>query len=320
MDAACADPADRSILVLGSPRSGTTWLAKIVDSHPDVLYRHEPDEVSPPIPSADPRRQLLAWINERSLRVAAKPPLFRKSWLPPPLALARSGMAQVLKGVARMRGQAAQARLPDFVSLTRRSNLRPLLKLVNWEASAVLRTVPGCRCLFILRHPCGHVASTMTGVAQRRFAPRADGSLSPIEEAPAVAFAAKCGMDAAAFRALPVAARIAWSWLAFNEVALADLGELPNARMVLYEELCVHPEAVARNLFDFIGLDWHPQTAEFVARSTRHEGEADYFAVFRSSDAVAQQWRSTMLPADQEAVRLVVRHSPLARHWADLCG
>jgi len=52
--------ADRAILVSGSPRSGTTWLAKLLDSHPDVLYRHEPDEVSPPIPGADPRSQLVA--------------------------------------------------------------------------------------------------------------------------------------------------------------------------------------------------------------------------------------------------------------------
>ena len=35
------------ILVVGAPRSGTTWLAKIIDSHPDVLYRHEPDETLP---------------------------------------------------------------------------------------------------------------------------------------------------------------------------------------------------------------------------------------------------------------------------------
>src|ERR1700733_6917179 len=37
--------ADRAILILGAPRSGTSWLAKIFDSHPDVLYRHEPDTV-----------------------------------------------------------------------------------------------------------------------------------------------------------------------------------------------------------------------------------------------------------------------------------
>ena len=31
------------ILLFGMPRSGTTWLGKIFDSHPAVLYRHEPD-------------------------------------------------------------------------------------------------------------------------------------------------------------------------------------------------------------------------------------------------------------------------------------
>ena len=38
-------PIERIILILAAPRSGTTWLAKIFDSHPDVLYRHEPDTV-----------------------------------------------------------------------------------------------------------------------------------------------------------------------------------------------------------------------------------------------------------------------------------
>ena len=32
-----------AILVFGMRRSGTTWLAKIFDSHPETLYRHEPD-------------------------------------------------------------------------------------------------------------------------------------------------------------------------------------------------------------------------------------------------------------------------------------
>ena len=31
------------VMLVGSPRSGTTWMAKIIDSHPQVLYRHEPD-------------------------------------------------------------------------------------------------------------------------------------------------------------------------------------------------------------------------------------------------------------------------------------
>ena len=37
--------APDSIVILGAPRSGTTWLAKIFDSHPQVTYLHEPDTV-----------------------------------------------------------------------------------------------------------------------------------------------------------------------------------------------------------------------------------------------------------------------------------
>ena len=33
------------LLLFGLPRSGTTWLGKIFDSHPDTLYWHEPDSV-----------------------------------------------------------------------------------------------------------------------------------------------------------------------------------------------------------------------------------------------------------------------------------
>ena len=39
--------AATAILIVGAPRSGTTWLAKIFDSHPATLYRHEPDEIVP---------------------------------------------------------------------------------------------------------------------------------------------------------------------------------------------------------------------------------------------------------------------------------
>src|SRR4051794_11152696 len=140
--------AERAILVSGSPRSGTTWLAKLLDSHPDVLYRHEPDEVSPPIPGADPRSQLVAWINERRLRCAAKAPFFRKSWLPTPLALLRTTLARGLKGFSRLTGSdvlEAAIPIPDIVPIDRQANLRPAVKLVHWDVSEMLSAVPQCR-------------------------------------------------------------------------------------------------------------------------------------------------------------------------------
>ncbi len=66
------------ILVVGAPRSGTTWLAKIIDSHPDVLYRHEPDEVlPPPVPLTE--AAVPPWLlagPPAALPVASKRPFF----------------------------------------------------------------------------------------------------------------------------------------------------------------------------------------------------------------------------------------------------
>src|SRR4051794_31786731 len=85
--------AASAILVLGFPRSGTTWLAKIFDSHPDVLYRHEPDELTMTDPGLTPAAQIRAWLLQRGLRAAGKRPSFPKSWRLAPLATVRAGLA-----------------------------------------------------------------------------------------------------------------------------------------------------------------------------------------------------------------------------------
>ena len=88
--------------------------------------------------------------------------------------------------------------------------------------------------------------------------------------------------------------------------------------MVVYEDLCAHPTEQAKAILAFAGLPWDGQTERFLARSTRHDGPAGYYAVIRDSVAAAERWRTSMAPSDQEAVRDVVRGSPLTRYWADL--
>jgi Sulfotransferase family len=194
--------AERAILVLGSPRSGTTWLAKLLDSHPDVLYRHEPDEVLPPVAGVDPRVELRAWIGERSPRVAVTSPSFPKSWMPPPLAILRIGMTRGLRGLSRMtdsRFIGAKVAVPDLIPTKHRPRVRPVIKLVNWDAGVTLQAIPRCRGLFMLRHPCGQIASAMRGAEQLRFEQRPDSSLGPVGEHSASALAATRGVDAADF-------------------------------------------------------------------------------------------------------------------------
>ena len=91
-----------------------------------------------------------------------------------------------------------------------------------------------------------------------------------------------------------------------------------RARVVVYEKLCAEPEALTREILAFVGLNWNHQTAAFLARSTQHEGQPNYYAVFRSSTAAADSWRKSMSDADRHAVEAVVRKSPLTRFWPDL--
>ena len=312
--------AASAIVILGSPRSGTSWLAKIFDSHPDVLYRHEPDELAPARPELDSAAQIAAWIRQRGLRAAVKRPNFPKSWRPAALDQARMMLAAVLAVAQRLpvlSGSTGRVGVPDLVMPGRRGTVRAAVKLVNWNGNGVARSMPQTRCIFIMRHPCGQVASLLAGRATSKFA--ASGDLPGLStEVAAVERAGRAGIDAAAFRLLPVAAKLAWCWVAFNEPVVCALHELPNARIVIYEELCRRPEALSQELLAFAGLDWHPQTAAFLDSSTRDDRASGYFDVFRATNQVADRWRLTMNRQDQEAVCDVIQMSNLRRCWPDL--
>lgn len=309
------------IFVLGSPRSGTTWLAKIFDSHPNILYRHEPDELVEANPELSPTEQVSEWLSQRGLRVAAKRPAFRKTWRPAPLDTARRVIGSVLAVTQRLMPIAHVTNsliLPDLIPSGRWRSVRAAIKLVNWDGAHATRTMPGARCVFILRHPGGQAASLLAGRATKQFAHMADKSGAPAELAVAAAWAARRGVDAAMFDALPDAAKFAWGWLVFNEPMVDELRTLPNAKLIFYEDLCRRPEAMAKEMFAFAGLPWHPQTEAFLSTSTNHERPAGYYDVFRDTDRVAERWRQTMSVRDQEAVQAVLDTSSLAQCWRDL--
>ena len=315
--------AESVILILGAPRSGTTWLAKIIDSHPDILYRHEPDELTAPITPGRPLEQVSLWLRQRAPRASAKRPLFAKSFRPAPLAVVRDAMLAAMAVAHRLPVAAKMFQgvgVPDLVAGSRRNAVRAAVKVVNWDGSRAAAMLPATRTVFILRHPCGQVASALAGWASGRF----DGSASGEGRAPSLAaaetYAAAHGVARPEFQALADAAKLAWAWRAFNEPAIERLDRLPNVKVVIYETLCKQPEFVSRELLEFCGLDWHPQTARFLANSTASDRSSGFYDVFRITAVVADRWRQTLGRPDQDAVRAVVRASPLARYWADLAA
>jgi hypothetical protein len=305
--------AATAILIVGAPRSGTTWLAKIFDSHPDVVYRHEPDEVVRATDSI--RGDMASWVRRRHPRTTGKGPFFAKSWQTGPARLARTLL--VLAGAAANRIGLPGWPIPDLGDLGR---ARVVIKSVRLSRGIgyFVRAYASGRGLLILRHPCGQVASVMTGTRIGRFDLAEPGTDMPFDEAEAVAFAARHGVAEPEFQRLPDAAKYAWSWRAFNEIAHEAIADQNNARVVVYEDLCANPVEEARAILTFCGLAWNQQTETFLARSTRHDGRVGYYAVVRNSISAADRWRTSMAGEDQDAVRAVVRDSPLIRYWPDL--
>jgi len=172
--------------------------------------------------------------------------------------------------------------------------------------------------LLILRHPCGQAASLMRGTRDRKFVLVKPGTEMPYDEARTIAFAGRHGIDEGSYRRLVDAAKYAWSWREFNETALGSIADRANARVVVYEDLCVKPMDEARTILAFAGLSWSAQTETFLAHSTSYNRAAGYYAVLRNSVAAADRWRADLAPEDQDAVREVVRGSKLVRYWPDL--
>ncbi len=323
---ASPDPAARLVLLLGAPRSGTTWLGKIFDSHPDVLYRHEPDTLDrggalPKIVAAGEipawqamaRAYLLRLAALGRLKTAGQLPLFAKSWRGPAAARLLAGEIGLLRLLALApRGAALAGRIavPDLAG---RPPARVVLKSVSGCGCAGLyaAAVPEARIVFLLRAPFGQIASMLEGTSLGKI--DGAGAVRGLWDWPE---AARHGLTEPVLTRLPLVEQLAWMWVVQNGTALADLAgpaAAGQARVLAYRDLRAAPEREARALFAFAGLGWTAQTAAFLADSTRFAGRPGYFAVRRDTAAPERKWREVLSAADRARIAAIVRHSTLAR-------
>lgn len=173
------------IFIFGLPRSGTTWAAKIFDSHPRVIYAHEPDIARPPkglpmncpweeiettLPAA--RDQLALWARLRDVKSRGSRPVFRKAGDNWARYRARQGMVYGAKIVEHVLPWTARfLRMPGFHSPKTRRTMIPVLKSVNALGRIGLysRTCENSRTVVIIRHPCGHIASMLRSVRHKKW-------------------------------------------------------------------------------------------------------------------------------------------------------
>ncbi len=321
------------ILLFGMPRSGTTWIGKIFDSHPATLYRHEPDSYLPvDLPlliSGDGeeyrekvRRYVDGLFHCRMPVVTTKRPLFPKNYLPLHRDLLYRASVYLSVGMGRLH---RRFQFPTYDPLKGRDPSDLSLVWKSIESVGRLGVISGCldRCrgVHIVRHPCGYVNSILKGEEQARFFNqiRASEGYRVFGKLLATETGRIYGLTLEQLKKLSPIQRLAWRWVLFNEHALRETAARENCMTVRYEDLCLDPEGVTRRLFTFCGLEWNRQTAAFLHASTRRDSSA-YYGVIREPQQAAFQWRERLSRDQIEEVQEVVGKSRLGSLYQDMDG
>lgn len=319
----------RTILLFGLPRSGTTWLGKIFDSHPETLYRHEPDSVlhATDIPlfvdSAEHdeyeplvRPYVDRLVTVRTPKVSSKLPLFPKTYLSRPAFLVRRGLIVLSKIVERYWRPLA---IPDLIRPGDRPKVRLVWKSIesNGRLGLFAKALPEARVIHIIRHPCGNLASILRGEATGGFT--ASESLSEdygiIRLLLDTQAATSRKLSLEQMRALTPVERLAWIWALTNENVMNATDGAANCTTIRYEDLCADPLEVSRRLFAFARLPWHRQTEDFIRLSTERESRK-FHSVFKIPAKAVSRWREELPGPDIDRILAIAGPTAPGRLFA----
>jgi hypothetical protein len=283
----------RCVIVVGFPRSGTSWLAKCLSFAPDFTYYREPDNFDR-VPEAEQRFVNLYLTAEHD------EPAYRR-------LMTRACAGEVataftmredpgpLLSLFGRRGRALGEVFP-FLFFRKR---HVLLKLVfaNLNLAWFSANVPQARQVCLLRHPCGQFASW------KRLGWEPDPA-ALLENPRLVADHLRPFAD------LIRSAERFWEragalWAATIHVIHRQTRETDGRLIVAYEWLCGDPAARFEELYRLLGMTWSEGTARRV-RQTNAEGDNLVYSLNRPTASQVDRWKERVAPEEIEACRRFV--------------
>ncbi|MEO0974377.1 MAG: sulfotransferase [Pseudomonadota bacterium] len=314
-------PYRQTVLLCAMPRSGSTWVAKILDTNRSVVYRHEPDTTEriavplvPLAPYSESDRATVADFVARlsaakPTRVTGKLPLFEKQYHS---SLRRPLFGLGVYGAKLLSRGGIDVAIPDLVSRREWSDVTVVWKSIESVArlGLVLAACDALRVVHLLRHPCGHIASVLRGERSGKFS--ASGASSEdfaifemFADTPAYR---RFELSPQRLREMTAEERLAWRWALFNDKAIDDNDGNPAYVQLVYEELCADPVGVAQRLFEQCELQWHEQSQAFVAEDAQQDSE-EFYSIKRDPAKAAAKWRKELSEDQIERILRVMQQT-----------
>jgi hypothetical protein len=113
----------------------------------------------------------------------------------------------------------------------------------------------------------------------------------------------------------------AYRWAVYTDVVVRAVEALPNARVVLYEDICEDPLAAFKDMFAWAGISWHQNCADFIEQSLQAGDDSSaYHGLIRNPKIAAQKWRQDMSAQDQRKVLQICQKSAAASLYGGFSG
>lgn len=315
-----------TVLIAGLGRSGTTWLGKIFDSHPRVLYRNEPDRESsiPRIPSFACSTESDVYYDVihkyvstmpflSAANTAASLPVFRKHYETAFEYIVRCGATIGCKVAAEA---FPRLRIPTFLTSARAGSLRLVWKSISCMGILGLlkACLPELQIIVLVRHPCGMICSRIRGEQKGDFRAIRRGSNKAEQIRAALESLRVPGLKVSAddLDDLSPAEWQALRWVVDNYKAMQETRDAEDCTVIRYEDLCERLEVSVQRLFELVGLEIHPQTSRFLKKSTAGHRNG-YYSLKKDPERASNAWRDRLPLSQQEQIALVVRDTPPGR-------
>lgn len=326
------------IFIVSAPRSGSTWLGNLFDSHPDVIYRHEPLARLAPLIESEigllhrlkhahgvsegDRRDLLKLL-QKAHPESDRPPFFKKSFSCHPTWFRFLLWTAAIKwgeffGIYEMLFSRS---LPGSVLV---------VKETGWSShlESIVDGLQPTATLLLVRHPCAIIASVLRGI---------DSGLMrvPDEKTKKAWYNHHQQNDFIINNKIKEKDVLQMETVTFWSLRLRVLYEIflllqkNNLNKVLplvYEEIQREPLEKVDELFSRLGLSLAPSVTAFIAESTgrkstafqalQKRGKKSYFSVHRQKDYDPMQWRQQLSPAEIGKIYDAFRDTDiLERFW-----
>lgn len=274
------------IIVAGLPRSGTTWLEGILNSHPNIFLYHEIDD-------RDSRKGNFSQINYKINQ--ENEGSYKQALL--------NGIEELQKISILDPYKKRKAQYVGFKTVGRFTHptiFTWMRKVLNYPQT-----------IFIIRHPAAYVASQLRFADAKTTRENVEKNFWYVES-----LNGKVSSD------IKVEKFLALSWMLSNELILANNLNTQNFYCVVYEDLCHSPQSVTQNILNSLQLKMHRNVSKFLSNSTNPDRNFftklmsnRYYSTTKKPFESANKWINQLSEEQKFEIFSTVNDSYLMKYW-----